>query len=329
MSTLPTVSVIMATFRRASELPAAVLSLLADPAASEVVVAVDGCLDGSIEVLEKLAADDPRLKPLWIEHAGKQGAAAAALAAASGDVVLLMDDDMIAAPGLAAGHARHHAAREDLVVLGYSPTSVPARRARGNIPVFLYARDYDNHCDELEADDGLVLRELHGCNVSLRRADCERIGLYAPEFPNAYHEDQEFGLRCLRAGMVGVFDRSLRAEHRYTRSVEGFLRDARSQGAGSVMVHLLHSELTGPFDPRCIERGLALPLALVVRSARLPWVARTVGGALRPVIWLAGWLRAFGLESGAIRLARRVEQRYGAELATRRRFSVRAGAPPA
>jgi hypothetical protein len=45
-----------------------------------------------------------------------------------------------------------------------------------------------------------------------------------------YHADVELGLRLLKAGFVGTFDRSLPATHLYSRSFEGFCADAHEGG---------------------------------------------------------------------------------------------------
>src|SRR3954452_25350351 len=63
-------SVVMATYNRRALLPCVLDPLLADPAAAEVVVVVDGCDDGSIEYLRERAAAEPRLKPQLIENSG-------------------------------------------------------------------------------------------------------------------------------------------------------------------------------------------------------------------------------------------------------------------
>src|SRR5690349_2755212 len=115
--------------------------LLADPQPLEVVVVVDGGRDGSLELLERMAAGDARLRPLWIENRGVVGARAAGAEAARGEVVVLLDDDVFAMPGLIAGHARHHA-EPGLVIVGYMPVARPPRPRPGDYPRELYAREY-------------------------------------------------------------------------------------------------------------------------------------------------------------------------------------------
>jgi DNA-binding MarR family transcriptional regulator len=106
---LPSVSVVMPTFNRRRLLPGVVEPLLADDAAAEVIVVVDGCDDGSYEWLVERAGASPQLRPLGIENRGENGARAAGIRAAQGEVVLLLDDDMTGALGrLGLTPARAH-----------------------------------------------------------------------------------------------------------------------------------------------------------------------------------------------------------------------------
>ena len=99
------VSVVIPTFNRRNSLRRVIESVLVDPAAAEVVVAVDGSTDGSIELLEHLSRSQPRIKPLFVEHRGLNAAVQAGVERATSDVVLILDDDLEATPGLVAAHA--------------------------------------------------------------------------------------------------------------------------------------------------------------------------------------------------------------------------------
>jgi GT2 family glycosyltransferase len=305
---LPTVSAVIPTFGRRDLLPGVVEPLLADPATSEVVVVVDGSFDGSYAWLLERAEGDGRLRPFWIENRGENGAREAGVRAARGDVVLLLDDDVRAAPGLTAGHARHHMGSTGLVVLGYMPPLLPRERRPGDFTTRLYAREYEAVCRGYEASPDQILMSLWAGNMSLRREDAVAVmlGTKAPTLP--YHADRELGLRCLESGLRGIFDRSLRAEHLHTRSLDGFTADARSQGAARVMLHRLHGDVLGPVD-----QGPPGPVrALLARTPAAAVMATALRGATRH----AGRARAFRLEELFARVLRRVEQQRGA-LATR------------
>src|SRR3954454_8939946 len=118
---VPTVSVVAPTFRRRHGLAAFVEPLLREPGFDELVMAVDGSDDGSVEWLHERGRRDARGVVLDLPNRGAGAARQAGVEAAQGDVVVLMDDDVIASPGLVAGHARHHADLEPKLVLGYMP----------------------------------------------------------------------------------------------------------------------------------------------------------------------------------------------------------------
>jgi GT2 family glycosyltransferase len=313
---LPSVSVVIPTRDGRERLRRVLPPLLASPL-EEIVVVVDGSRDGSLELLLDLGADDARLKPVFVEQEGPSAARQLGVEHAIGDLVLLLDDDVLVSPGLVEGHARRHAAADRLVVLGYTPTVTPPRRRPGDVAVFLYARDYERGFAALRHDPALVLRKLWGANVSLRRSDCLRVGLRSPAFPERYHEDREFGLRCLKAGLTGVFDPKLKADHLYTRSVDGFLADARAQGAGIYLVHKLHPDVLGPLAPVAFEEGLPSPAKIVVRACRHEYVRTMTVAVLRALLAGAGQARFYSLETILAQLLRRIEQQYGASEAAR------------
>ena len=265
----PPISVVMPTFERGDRLEPVVRALLGDPGTSELIVVVDGCRDGSLEQLEAMAAADPRLRPVWTENRGENGARELGLRTATHAVALLIDDDVLAGPGLVSGHARHHAGRDDLVVLGHMP--VPADvQERGGAPARLYARWYEEQCRAYEARPGQVLDHLWGGNLSLHRERALAVGLDNPAFDARYNPDRDLGLRLAAAGLTGRFDRALRAEHRYQRSLGAFLRDAAATGEGTWLVHQLHPDAVGPMPQDAYLRTCSPRTRPAVRFAPPP-----------------------------------------------------------
>ena len=294
---LPPISVVVPTFRRARRLEPVVRALLADAHTSELVVVVDGCRDGSLERLQAIAAADARLRPLWIENRGENGAREAGLRTARHPIALLVDDDVLAGPGLVSGHAAHHAGRDDLVVLGYMPVAADLVRT-GGAAVRLYAGWYERQARAWEDHPERVLENLWAGNVSLPRARALEVGLENPAFDARYNPDRELGLRLAAAGLTGRFDRRLAAEHRYERGLDAFLRDAAATGEGTWLVHHLHAERLGPLPRDAYERLSSPSLRPAVRFARRP----RSGPAIRVAAALA---RAAGRTGGRARLDER------------------------
>jgi glycosyltransferase involved in cell wall biosynthesis len=309
---LPSVSVVIPSLNGARRLRTVVTPLVADAAATEVIVVVDGSTDGSLQLLEALARQDPRVRAIETSGIGANAARQRGLEAAQGDVVLFLDDDIVADPGLVSGHARRHLVREGVVILGYTPVKLDPTRKRGEVARYLYARDYEQAFAEIATDPNTVLRHLWGANVSLRRTDALRVGLWNEEAPVRYHEDRDFGLRCLRAGLVGEFDRSLHAVHLYSRDTRGFLADARAQGEGRALIHRAHRDIVGPLPEDAFLERLPRPLAAFVRRCRRPRVHAAAVAVLLASLAVAGALRAYRLETLFAQLLRRIEQQYGA-----------------
>jgi hypothetical protein len=304
---LPSVSVVIPTYRRRDALPRVIAAISADPYPSEIIVVVDGCFDGSYQLLLDLAQKEPRLRPVWRENGGDAVARQTGVEQASGDVVLLLDDDVLAGPGLAHRHAAIHARMNDLVVLGYMPTEYPDTRRPGAFATYLYAQEYEQVCAGYERDPTSILTSLWAGNVSLRREDALRVGLAGAE-RLGYHGDQAFGLRCRRAGLTGVFDRSLLARHAHIRDIEGFARQARQQGSDRRILIEQHPEAVSEGSlrdhlPPLVRFGVAVAAA--------PSAHRVVAPMLRGSLRCAGRARLWQVETNLARLLRQVELRYG------------------
>jgi GT2 family glycosyltransferase len=303
----PSVSAVIITYFRRDLMAEAVRAIAADPYTAEIVVVVDGSTDGSHELLTEMAAADPRIRPIWQENGGDVAARRTGVKHSSGEVVLLLDDDVIAGPGLARGHALVHEGRPGLVVLGYMPTRRPAVRRPAAFTTDLYADDYEAQCRRYEDDPALVLRHFWAGNASMRRTDALRV--LDSETPRlGYHEDQIFGLRCLRAGLTGVFDRGLTAEHRHERDLATFLRQARSSGAARRTVEAMFPDL---LEPGSLEDDLPLPVRAAISVAAAPGVFQITQPAVHWNIRRAGQLRLWRTEALLGRYLRQIEMRRG------------------
>lgn len=277
--TLPTVSVVMATYRRRDRLPRVLDALLADPDLTEAVVVVDGSDDGSLEYLRERARSDPRIVPVWQENGGASRAQQTGVERARGDVLLMFDDDQIAGPNLAGGHARRHEGHTRLVVVGYVPPPTPGPGS--SFVEREYAKAYAYDCDRF-LRGAPVLDQLWGGNLSIRREDMVRIGWANPAFPHRYHYDWEFGLRCIADGMVGVYDPDLSALHEYERTSRDFAAEAREQGRALRCLADLYPERTDVrrYGMRGGRMGTVLRLARRRRAASLMSHVAVFGAAV-------------------------------------------------
>jgi glycosyltransferase involved in cell wall biosynthesis len=312
-SASPTISVVLTTCHRRERLPDVLTPLLDDPAAMEIVVVIDACYDGSLEMLEAMAARRPALRPLMLtENVGQGRARMAGVRAARGDVILSLDDDVIAAAGLVSGHRRHHAAAPGRVVLGYMPTPLPAQRSAGQIGPLQYATSYEEHCREYERDPRTIFTHFWGGNFSVGREALLDADRAVQRLPPLYHEDKILGLSFLRTGLDPVFDRHLAAEHRYERSFGAYLRDAERMGASHPVLHAAFGDLIGPYRYDEEIGAVGPRMRPLVRLADRPRARPLILSLLRCAVAAAGRLRAFGLEERLARAAIRIQDRRGA-----------------
>jgi GT2 family glycosyltransferase len=309
------VSVVVPTFQRREQLLRTLAPLRADLGVDEIVVVVDGARDGSLESAEALASEDDRLVPLFIENRGLALARRAGAERARGDVCVFLDDDVVPAFGLAQGHARRHAAREGLVVLGYMPILLPPRRRPGQYPTYLYAYEYERRTREWERDPAQTLRGFWAGNHSLRRADFLAVTAGIDD-PIVYHEDLDFGLRCLEAGLEGVFDRSLMARHEHRHGPAAFERDAARSGTSLWRIHARDPERMPAPTPARLEAGLPAPARALLAAARRPGWGPAVERALRGLVRLAGRCHAYRVEDLAAEMLRRCLQQRAVAAAT-------------
>ena len=305
----PRLSVVVPTYQRRAGLPRFVAAVLEDPVVSELVVAVDGSTDGSLEWLQKQARSDARIVVLDLPNRGAGAARRAGIEHASGDVVLLLDDDVIATPGLATGHADHHLDGEHRLVLGYMPNDwrslPPGRRAIA----YLYRQAYERQCARYEHDCDFVLHGLWAGNLSIPREDLLSIGIDKITVKRG-EEDREFGVRCFKAGLQGRFDRSLLATHDFNRSLAQYRRDCHMAGQSRRLMYELHPDVLG--SDLMLGQGLPRPL-----NRLLPLLAREPLFALLALILtllfeVGARLRVFKLEAFAARGLGSLETQRGA-----------------
>ncbi len=91
-------SVVVPAYNEERRLPESMRQILeyldAQPYRSELIIADDGSSDGTVAYVEQLAAQQPNLRLLRLDHRGKGYAVRAGALAAHGDFVLLCDADL-------------------------------------------------------------------------------------------------------------------------------------------------------------------------------------------------------------------------------------------
>jgi glycosyltransferase involved in cell wall biosynthesis len=171
-------SVVMPTYNRRGSIEPVIRATLADPATKELIVIVDGSTDGTYEFLCELAADEPRLRPIWQQNAAASRARHTGVELAGEAIVILLDDDVRAEPGLVAGHVSQHRTAERQVVLGHMPVTT-SERWPDWLTGAVYAAAYERRCLRYESDPRTVLTLWAG-NISRAEPTRSRWDSQAP-----------------------------------------------------------------------------------------------------------------------------------------------------
>ncbi len=265
------VTVVIATYNRRDALHRLLRGLARQsfpPDEMEIVVAVDGSIDGTLEMLDAL--DVPcRLYVVSQENAGQAAARNAGWRAGSGDVVLFLDDDLEAPPGLVAAHAARHEELTDGVVVGRVRLEAEGRPS----VAFEIIRDLGLQWERRVTTDGRLRwpeDAYVATNSSVARGLLESTGGFDPEFYRAL-EDHELGLRLWAGGGHFVYAPEAEVTQRYDKSTARATQDERWYGAAEVLLAAKH--------PAVIHHTLA---------ARVDTLSRSKKSAVRLLVSLHG-----------------------------------------
>jgi GT2 family glycosyltransferase len=282
-------SVVVPTHQRRDALRRALESLAvqtAETSSYEVVVSVDACSDGTVEMLETFEAPYP-LRWVAPERRGRAAACNAAIAAARGEVLIVLDDDMRVVEDFVERHRDHHPAGSRLCMLG----AVPVELDRESPLAARYVKEkFDLHLARLGDPAHLNLpRSFYTGNASLRADVMVEVGGFDESFGIYGNEDVELALRLRAAGVELAYDPEALARQEYDKEIGGLQRDTLEKGRTTVLLARAHPEVFG-----------ALRLAAPDDSSR-PWLA------LRAVLLWATRRRA-ATSSAAFALAALLER---------------------
>ena len=273
--TPPAVSVVVPSFNRRDKLRALLEGLAlqsAPPERFEVVVALDGSTDGSAAMVAGLELPFA-CRALELPNRGVAAARNAGVAAARHDLILNLDDDMLPAPALVEAHAAAHAEGHDrLVTVGYAaPVLDPT--ARSAWAHYQRAAWEDHYRRKAEADHPWTYFDFSVGNSALRRGLLEAIGGFDEEMRR--HDDQESGMRLVRAGAEFRYESEALAWHRIQADLGAGLAEIRAQASHDVKLGERYPQLRGRLAVAAMSRPHGEVLS--PRSSlffRRPWLAR-------------------------------------------------------
>jgi GT2 family glycosyltransferase len=243
MSANPLVSLVVPTYQRCASVERLLQALSQQTLAVdkyEVIVVMDGSVDGTRELLDHLQPPF-RLLSIWQTNQGRAAACNRGILAAKGDLVVLLDDDMEPTPDLLEAHWNAHLAGSRLGVLG----AVPIRLEPSSPPVLQYiGTKFNQHLAKL-AQPGYVLnlRDFYSGNFSIRRLVLMEVGLFDESFRLYGNEDLELSLRLRQAGIDLVYRAEALADQHYEKDYAALAKDHISKGKTSIQFAKAHPEV--------------------------------------------------------------------------------------
>jgi len=212
----PEISVVLSTYNRGPLLESALRSVLAQQQpvapAFELIVVDNNSTDRTRAIVERVAAEDGRVRYVFEARQGLSHARNAGIVQARGAIVAFTDDDVRAEPDWLAAIVRafeeHPGA--DVVggrVLPMWPSPPPAWLTRDHwAPLALV--DHGEHPIAIASGHSIG---VVGANMAFRRSVFDAVGLFATDFQRVKDgigslEDHDFLLRVYRSGRQGVYD---------------------------------------------------------------------------------------------------------------------------
>jgi GT2 family glycosyltransferase len=292
MTEAPAVSVVIPTHDRREALRRALESLAAQTAPAEsyeVVVSLDACADGTLEMLDGFEAPY-ELRRVEPPTRGRAAACNAAAAAARGEVLIVLDDDMAVSEGFVERHRAHHPEGSRLCVLG----AVPVELREDSPRAARYVKEkFDLHLARLGDRRHLELpRSFYTGNASLRAEVMREAGGFDESFGVYGNEDVELALRLRAAGVRLEYDPEALARQEYGKDLVGLQRDTEEKGRTTVLLARAHPEVFG--DLRLAEPDESSRPWLAARALLL-WATRRVPATVGAVFAFAALLERLGL----------------------------------
>ena len=227
----PTVSVLLPVYNAAKTLAVALESLFAQTFADFKIIAVDdGSTDDSPDILRAAAAEDARLRPLYLDHLGLVNALQQGLAACQGEYVARMDADDLCHPERLEQQLEYLRAHPKISVVGCLVDILSLEAEREGFARYV---EWLNSLINPQAirRDIFVESPLAHPSTIMRREELLALGGYVD---NGWPEDYDLWLRYFNAGKQFAKvpqillqwrddgERLTRTDSRY--SVENFLR---------------------------------------------------------------------------------------------------------
>jgi GT2 family glycosyltransferase len=239
---MPSISVIIPTYNRRDSVERALHALTLQTQSMEtfeVIVSIDGSLDGTREMVASFIAPY-RLDYIWQPNQGRAAACNAGIRMAQGDLLVILDDDMEPAPDCLERHSQAHPINSRFGVMG----AVPMYCNNTEAPIAAYiAWKFNRHLENLSrSEHQLVLRDFYSGHFSIRRAVLTEVGLFDEAFRIYGNEDLELSLRLKESGVKLKYAPEIVAHQYYSKDFAELAHDTIAKGQTAVLLASKHPE---------------------------------------------------------------------------------------
>ena len=204
----------------------------------EVVVVVDGCMDGSLEMLQEFSSPF-NLRIFDQEQKGAGAARNQGASLAKGDLLIFLDDDIETSPGFVQAHVDAHLKTNDQVVIGYYPSNPSKRKTYLSLEMQCW---WELKFGAMRVP-GLrfAYTDLLSGDFSLNRVIFLQMGGFDPNM--VVHEDYELGARLIKAGLSFVFEEAAIGFHHEHTDINRSVQRKFQEGIADVRMGRIHPEL--------------------------------------------------------------------------------------
>lgn len=277
------ISVIVPTYNRRETVLRSLQTLFAQnlaPSRYEVIVVVDGSIDGTAAALQALRPACG-FQVIEQENRGLAAARNTGYRAARAGLVLFLDDDMLCDPGLVQAHLQAHVGTNSIAAFGaifLSPDSPPSLAAE------CFKREIGSSHLQRRLNPSLQwqLRECIFSNSSIMLGRLNELGGFDEDF--RMREDLEFGIRLFRTDVKPVALPGAVAYQYYDKTSEDLIRDSKAFALADLQLAQKHpgTKIRGHVSTLGTESGMAHAIRKI--AARSPEGTDLV---LRPACALA------------------------------------------
>jgi len=286
---MTTLSIVIPSYNRRESLARLVSTLLEQDHADhkvEIVVVLDGSIDGSAETLAEVVV--PPGMTLLIRQQPNRGPSAArnaGIADASGEIVLFLDDDMVPLPRFVKSHLEAYRDVQIDGVIGQIK-SVSAPCVPPTVATLMENLFDDQHHRLSEEGAAVTAMDVFTGNLSVKRSRLLEVGGFDESLTGLAAEDTDLGHRLLAAGARFVYVPDAVADHYCTFESQEWRHRVWQEGAADARLSRLRPAIASYLTIDSLNEGKVgrrIAAQFAIQFPRLALAASAVPFGIMPV----------------------------------------------